>query len=323
MKQYHDLLRKIKKSGVHKGDRTGTGTQSLFGTQSHYDLRVGFPLVTTKKIHLRSVIHELLWMLKGLTNLGYLHENKVSIWDEWADSNGNLGPVYGSQWRHWRGDPTAGPRVEYEGGNDQIANLVSRLKSHPDCRRLIVTAWDPDLIEDQALPPCHVLFQCWTRELENWERIQEAKRRGFELPMKVEEDKKFGSQLRTFMATAETMKALEEYDIPTRGIKLQLYQRSCDVFLGVPFNIAAYALLTHMLAQVVNMAPLEFIHVYGDVHIYANHHDQVDLQLSREPRPLPRLWLNPDVKAIEDFTYDDIKVEGYQCHAVIKAPVAV
>ena len=264
MKQYHDLLRHVLENGVKKEDRTGTGTISVFGYQLRCNLEDGFPLLTTKKLHTKSIIHELLWFLKGETNTKYLKDNGVSIWDEWADENGNLGPVYGKQWRSW---PTP------DGKNiDQISALISQIKSNPDSRRLIVNAWNVGEIPQMALPPCHILFQFY---------------------------------------------------VANGKLSCQLYQRSADLFLGVPFNIASYALLTHMIAQVCGLGVGDFVHTYGDVHIYSNHMEQVELQLSREFRPLPTLKINPEVKDIFSFSFDDFKIENYDPWPAIKAPVAV
>lgn len=264
MQQYHDLLRHILTHGVRKTDRTGTGTISVFGYQTRFDLAAGFPLVTTKKVHLKSIIHELLWFLQGSTNIAYLKANGVSIWDEWADENGELGPVYGKQWRSWQ---------THDGRTiDQITQLIAQIKRNPDSRRLMVSAWNVADIEHMALPPCHVLFQFY---------VAEGK------------------------------------------LSCQLYQRSADVFLGVPFNIASYALLTMMIAQVCDLQPGEFIHTFGDVHIYLNHLEQVNLQLSREPRPLPQMVLSPSVKDIFGFKYEDFQLLNYDPHPAIKAPVAV
>jgi thymidylate synthase len=264
MRQYLDLLRHVRDQGVVKEDRTGTGTRSVFGYQMRFDLGDGFPVLTTKKLHLRSIIYELLWFLKGDTNIAYLREHGVSIWDEWADENGDLGPVYGHQWRSW---PTA------DGGCiDQISQLVAQIRSNPDSRRLIVTAWNPADIERMALPPCHCLFQFYVAE---------------------------------------------------GRLSCQLYQRSADIFLGVPFNIASYALLTLMLAQVTGLQPGEFVHTFGDAHLYANHLQQCDLQLSREPRSLPSMRLNPQVDDIFGFCFEDFELAGYDPHPHIKAPVAV
>jgi thymidylate synthase len=264
MQQYHTLLQHILKNGVPKSDRTGTGTLSTFGYQMRFDLAEGFPLVTTKKLHVKSIIHELLWFLKGDTNIGYLKENGVRIWDEWADEEGNLGPVYGKQWRSWTGAD----------GNtiDQITDVIQQVKNNPDSRRMIVSAWNVGELPQMALMPCHALFQFY---------VAEGK------------------------------------------LSCQLYQRSADVFLGVPFNIASYALLTLMLAQVCGLQPGEFIHTFGDVHIYNNHLEQVRLQLSRQPFPLPRMRLNENVKDILAFRYEDFQLENYQFHPAIKAPVAV
>lgn len=264
MKQYHDLLHHVLENGVKKEDRTGTGTISVFGHQLRCNLSEGFPLLTTKKLHTRSIFHELLWFLKGDTNIKYLKDNGVTIWDEWADANGNLGPVYGKQWRSW---PTPdGKQV------DQITQVIDQIRKNPDSRRLLVSAWNVGEIPQMALPPCHILFQFY---------VADGK------------------------------------------LSCQLYQRSADLFLGVPFNIASYALLTHMVAQVCGLKPSDFVHTFGDVHIYSNHLEQVELQLSREPRPLPTLQLNPLVKELLDFTYDDIAVINYDPWPAIKAPVAI
>ena len=264
MQQYLDLLRHIRANGVMKEDRTGTGTQSVFGYQMRFNLSDGFPLLTTKKVHLKSIIYELLWFLSGDTNIKYLQDHGVSIWDEWADENGNLGPVYGYQWRNW---PAPDGRVI-----DQISMVIDTIRKNPDSRRIMVTAWNPADVEKMALPPCHCLFQFYVA----------------------------GGKL-----------------------SCQLYQRSADVFLGVPFNIASYALLTLMVAQVTGLEPGEFVHTTGDTHLYKNHFEQVTLQLSRQPRPLPTMRLNPDVKSIFDFKYEDFTLEGYDPWPAIKAPVAV
>jgi thymidylate synthase len=264
LQQYLDLLRRIRTEGVTKTDRTGTGTTSVFGHQMRFDLAAGFPLVTTKKLHTRSIFVELLWFLRGDTNIAWLKDNKVSIWDEWADGNGDLGPVYGKQWRSWACPD--GSTV------DQIAQVVEMIRKSPDSRRLIVSAWNPADIESMALPPCHCLFQFYVAE---------------------------------------------------GRLSCQLYQRSADVFLGVPFNIASYALLTHMVAQVTGLRAGDFVHTFGDAHLYSNHVEQAELQLSRQPLPLPRLELNPDVKDIFAFTMDDIRVVDYRSHPHIAAPVAV
>lgn len=264
MQQYHDLLKHILDRGTLKTDRTGTGTRSVFGYQMRFNLREGFPLVTTKKVHMKSIIYELLWFLRGETNIAYLKEHGVSIWDEWADEQGELGPVYGKQWRSWEG--ADGKSV------DQISELISQIRKNPDSRRLIVSAWNVAELPRMALMPCHSLFQFY---------VAEGK------------------------------------------LSCQLYQRSADVFLGVPFNIASYALLTLMIAQVCDLEPGDFVHTFGDVHIYSNHMEQVNLQLSRKPFPLPVMKLNPEVKDIFGFQYSDFTLENYQCHPGIKAPVAV
>lgn len=264
MQAYHDLLRHILAHGVDKSDRTGTGTRSVFGYQMRFDLQAGFPLVTTKKVHLKSIVHELLWFLKGETNIAYLKEHGVSIWDEWANESGDLGPVYGKQWRSWEGKD--GKVV------DQIKDLIDQLKKTPDSRRLIVNAWNVADLSEMALMPCHTLFQFY---------------------------------------------------VANGKLSCQLYQRSADVFLGVPFNIASYALLTLMIAQVCGLQPGDFVHTFGDAHIYSNHFEQVHTQLSREPFPLPIMRLNPAVNDIFSFRFEDFTLENYQCHPGIKAPVAV
>ncbi len=264
MKQYHELIRTVRDQGIRKDDRTGTGTLSLFGYQMRFELGTGFPLVTTKKLHLRSIIHELLWFLSGDTNLRYLHENGVSIWDEWADSDGNLGPIYGYQWRSW---PTADGRHI-----DQISQLVEEIRCNPDSRRLIVSAWNVGEIDKMALPPCHTLFQFYVAQ---------------------------------------------------GRLSCQLYQRSADIFLGVPFNIASYVLLTMMIAQVTGLEPGEFIHTLGDAHLYLNHLEQAELLLSRQPYPLPRIQLNPAVGTLFDFGFDDFHLRDYLAHPPIRAAVAI
>ena len=264
MKQYLDLLRHIQAEGVLKSDRTGTGTKSVFGYQMRFNLAEGFPLLTTKKVHLKSIIHELLWFISGDTNIKYLKDNGVSIWDEWADENGDLGPVYGHQWRSW---PAPDGR-----SIDQLADVVSQIRKNPDSRRLIVSAWNPAEVDKMALPPCHSLFQFY---------------------------------------------------VANGKLSLQLYQRSADTFLGVPFNIASYALLTMMVAQCCGLEPGDFVHTLGDAHIYTNHFEQVSLQLSRQPRPLPKMIINPDKKDIFNFKYEDFELTGYDPWPSIKAPVAV
>jgi thymidylate synthase len=264
LQQYHDLMRRILDEGTDRGDRTGTGTRSVFGHQMRFNLADGFPVVTTKKLHLKSIIHELLWFLAGDTNIAYLKANGVSIWDEWADENGDLGPVYGAQWRSWPAP---------DGGSiDQIANLLKMIKTSPNSRRLIVSAWNPAEVDNMALPPCHALFQFY---------VADGK------------------------------------------LSCQLYQRSADVFLGVPFNIASYALLTMMVAQVCDLEPGDFVHSLGDAHLYANHFEQARLQLSREFRPLPQMKLNPEVRDLFAFRYEDFELVGYDPHPAIKAPIAV
>jgi thymidylate synthase len=283
MKQYLDLVQHVMENGCQKGDRTGTGTKSVFGYQMRFDLSEGFPMVTTKKLHLKSIIYELLWFLKGDTNIKYLQDNGVKIWDAWADSNGDLGPVYGHQWRNWNSEEI-----------DQITELISELKSNPNSRRMLVSAWNPSVLPDTtksfeenvannkaALPPCHAFFQ--------------------------------------FYVTSPDLSKGEE-----KGkLSCQLYQRSADIFLGVPFNIASYALLTMMIAQVCDLEVGEFIHTFGDAHIYNNHFEQLELQLTREPKPLPKMILNPAIKNIFEFDFNDFTLEGYEPHALIKGNVAV
>jgi thymidylate synthase len=281
VQQYHDLLRLVLEEGQPRADRTGTGTLSIFGAQTRFDLRPngpGFPLLTTKKLHIKSIIYELLWFLRGDTNIKYLNEHSVTIWDEWADEKGNLGRVYGAQWRDWRGEN--GVRV------DQIDNLISQIKKNPNSRRLIVSAWNPAEIEKMALPPCHVLFQ--------------------------------------FYVSASAKATADSSNGDQRGeLSCQLYQRSADLFLGVPFNIASYALLTMMIAQVVDLTPGDFVHTFGDLHLYNNHLDQAREQLTRECRSLPRMNLNPAVKNIHDFKFEDFDLIDYNPHPSIKAPIAV
>ena len=264
MQQYLDLLKHVMENGVDRGDRTGTGTRGVFGHQMRFDLSEGFPMVTTKKLHKKSIVHELIWFLAGDTNIKYLQDNGVKIWDAWADENGDLGPVYGKQWRRWVGPDGA--------VIDQVKNVVEAIKNNPNSRRHIVSAWNPADVDDMALPPCHCLFQ---------------------------------------------------FHVADGKLSCQLYQRSADIFLGVPFNIASYALLIHMMAQVCDLEVGDFVHTFGDAHIYSNHFEQVELQLSREPMPLPRLKLNPDVKEIDGFTYEDVKILGYKAHSHIAGKVAV
>ena len=264
MRQYLDLLQHVLDTGADRPDRTGTGTRGVFGYQMRFDLDDGFPVLTTKKLHLKSIIHELLWFLAGETNIRYLKDNGVSIWDEWADDNGDLGPVYGAQWRSWPAP---------DGGSiDQITNVLNQIRTNPHSRRLIVSAWNPAEVDQMALPPCHCLFQ---------------------------------------------------FHVSEGRLSCQLYQRSADIFLGVPFNIASYALLTMMMAQVTGLKPGSFVHTLGDAHLYSNHFMQARLQLTRTPKPLPRMWINPDVSDLFSFRYEDFRLEGYEADASIKAPIAV
>ena len=288
MKQYHDLVKHVLENGTFKGDRTGTGTKSVFGYQMRFDLSEGFPMVTTKKLHLKSIIYELLWFLKGDTNIGYLQENGVKIWNEWADENGNLGPVYGHQWRNWNSEQI-----------DQISELIHTIKTNPNSRRMLISAWNPSVLPDTsvsfsenvangkaALPPCHAFFQFYVSPPdESSPSLGEGGGRG--------------------------------------KLSCQLYQRSADIFLGVPFNIASYALLTMMIAQVCDLEPGDFVHTFGDAHIYSNHFEQLELQLSREPRPLPKMVINPEVKSIFDFEFEDFTLVDYNPHPHIKGAVAI
>lgn len=297
MKQYLDLLQHVLDHGTERLDRTGTGTVGVFGYQMRFDLSQGFPVLTTKKLHLRSIIYELLWFLRGDTNIKYLKEHGVSIWDEWADENGDLGPVYGSQWRSW---------PDGRGGTiDQIAGVVDEIKRNPYSRRLMVTAWNPAEIQDMALPPCHCLFQFYVEPV---------------APVvdKLNVEKLIGSD------NVSTQQHINVSTQPAKGrLSCQLYQRSADIFLGVPFNIASYALLTMMVAQVCDLQPGDFVHTLGDAHIYRNHLDQVHLQLTREPRKLPTMRINPAVKDIFGFQYEDFTLEGYDPHPHIKGEVSV
>lgn len=305
MKQYLDLLHTIQEKGFAKADRTGTGTMSIFGHQMRFDLQEGFPLVTTKKCHLRSIIHELLWFLQGDTNIKYLHENNVTIWDEWADENGDLGPVYGKQWRSW---PTPDGRHI-----DQITTVMNQLKNDPDSRRIIVSAWNVAELDKMALAPCHAFFQFYSREL-SWAERMDYIKRNEELRRKWILDDKRPSEWEAWVA---------ENNVPSRLLSCQLYMRSMDSFLGTPFNIASYALLVEMMAHQLNMMPSEFIITGGDVHLYDNHQEQAQLQLTREPLPLPRLKFKRKPDSIFDYKFEDIELVNYQSHDPIKAPVAI
>lgn len=308
--QYLQLLTEIRDRGFDKGDRTGTGTRSLFdGGQAVFNLQDGYPLLTTKKMFTKGVIEELLWFISGNTNIRYLQERKVTIWDEWASEDGELGPVYGKQFRH-KGERAAFMgQGRWSGGFDQLGWCIERLKTNPDCRRILMSLWAPEEIDDMNLPPCHgIAIQFWSRELTVAERRYEA-------------EKTPGLVLRDDGRNDDEI--LDEAGVPRRALYCKTYQRSCDFFLGVPFNIASYALLTHMVAQCVGMAAWQLIYVFGDAHIYQNHWPQVEEQLSREPKKPPRLWLNPEVENIDDFTFDDIHVLDYEHHPRIKAEVSV
>jgi thymidylate synthase len=318
--EYLNSLRKIKEEGSLKHNRTGVDTISIFGTQMRFDLREGFPLLTTKKVHTKSIIHELLWFISGDTNIKYLQDNGVRIWDEWANEDGDLGPVYGHQWRKFPNHVLKGgggghnDLVHYAYVNEPIDQLLvaqERLRTNPDCRRIIVTAWNPADLPEMALAPCHCLFQFFTEEIPFDERVDIAENRG----CFVNGEKNHSEEVVT--------EILDNMNIPKRYLSCQLYQRSCDFFLGVPFNIASYALLTHMMAQCVNMIPKDFVWTGGDTHLYVNHFEQVDLQLSRDTKVLPTIELNPEVKEITDFKFEDISIINYECHPAIKAEVAV
>ncbi len=300
MEQYKELVKKIVEEGTPKRDRTGTGTKSIFGHQMRFNLKDGFPLVTLKNTYWKGVVHELLWFLKGDTNTKYLVDNNVHIWNEWANENGDLGPVYGKQWVDWGGRKTNG-FIEFENNNydehikgiNQVQQVIDTLKTNPDSRRMIVSAWNVGELDKMALMPCHAFFQFYTRELSMSEKEEWCRNND------------------------------NHMDCPMRAVSLQLYQRSCDTFLGLPFNIASYSLLLMMVAQEVNMIPEEFVWTGGDVHLYGNHKEQVEELLTREPKPLPTVKLNPEVKSVFDFTYEDIELIGYDPHPSIKAPVAV
>lgn len=316
MKQYLDLLSTVKLDGTQKGDRTGTGTTSIFGHQMKFDLRKGFPMVTTKKLHFKSIAVELLWLLSGNTNIKAMQGQGVKIWDNWADENGDLGNVYGKAWRDWVGDD--GVSI------DQITQVIQRIKDNPDCRRQIVSAWNPTWIPESgdtfsesvqkgkgALPPCHAFFQYYTVEMHPNDRVDQFQKAYVD---KIEE---------WDLRTSEYEAKMDELDFPTRWIDCQLYQRSADSFLGVPYNIASYALLQTMVGREVNMIPRNFIHTFGDAHIYNNHIEQIDLQLTREPKTLPTIVLNPDIKKVLDFQWKDITLINYDAHPHIAGKVSV
>lgn len=337
MKQYQDLMTEVFAKGTPKKDRTGTGTLSIFGHQMRFNLQEGFPLVTTKRCHLRSIIHELLWFLKGDTNIQYLKDNGVTIWDEWADKNGDLGPVYGKQWRAWTahdevhtGNKKIIAEMEEDGWEeagyreasmlltkdiDQIAKVMDQLKNDPDNRRIIVSAWNVADLDDMALAPCHAFFQFYTREMSLDERVQWAE----------ENDNELWSDYihATFVDENTRLGWLDKAGVPTRKLSCQLYQRSCDIFLGLPFNIASYALLIHMFAQQANMVVGDFVWTGGDVHLYSNHLEQARTQLGRTPRALPKLIIKRKPDSIFDYKFEDFDIEGYDPHPAIKAPVAI
>lgn len=318
--QYLDLLQHILDNGTEKGDRTGTGTISIFGHQMRFDLSKGFPLLTTKRVWLKGVIHELLWIISGNTNIKYLTDNNVNIWNEWADENGDLGPVYGQQWRSWFVDDNCDPI-------DQLTEVIEAIKNNPNSRRHIVTAWNPGVIDQMALPPCHCFFQFYVEEGlfsdGTW----------FDKGTKVELLENFDNQkgapgpgsglYRGYRNGSIDEEVCLHEEFKKGKLSCQLYQRSADVFLGVPFNIASYSLLTMMVAQVCDLEPGEFVHTFGDVHIYKNHLDQVKTQLERDPYPFPTMKINPEIKDIDSFKYEDFEIVDYKCHPTIKAPVAV
>lgn len=343
MHQYHELLQQVLNTGHQKADRTGTGTLSCFGPQMRFDLRDGFPMVTTKKVHLRSIIHELLWFLQGDTNIKYLNDNGVTIWDEWANAEGDLGPVYGSQWRDWKdtklvvaADVTTanhlsrkgyvlvghvphqggGPTIAvWQKGHDQIAKVIDQLRTDPDNRRIIVSAWNVGELDEMALAPCHSFFQFYTRELSLEERLQWAE---------VNDNELWSDFVHgTFVDEKIRLGWLDKSKVPTRQLSCQLYQRSADMFLGVPFNIASYALLIHMVAQQVNMTVGEFVWTGGDVHIYSNHMEQVKEQLTRKPKALPTLVIKRKPDSIFDYKFEDFELQNYESWPAIKAPVAI
>lgn len=348
MEQYLNLMKEVLYKGHKKADRTGTGTLSIFGAQMRFDLQEGFPLVTTKRCHLRSIIHELLWFLNGDTNTQYLKDNGVTIWDEWADENGDLGPVYGKQWREWMdyrvideddevqeaelkklgyeffGRETGGTEEQtiWVRKTDQISKVIDQLRNDPDNRRIIVSAWNVGELDKMALAPCHSFFQFYSREMETHEREEH-------IPLnKQDVYDRLTTELNRVPVDEETYhrvlnEKLDLFDIPRRVLSCQLYQRSCDTFLGLPFNIASYALLIHMVAQQVDMAVGDFVWTGGDVHLYNNHFEQAKLQLSRDPRPLPTLVIKRKPDSIFDYNFEDFEVEGYEPHDPIKAPVAI
>ena len=319
MKAYLKVMREILEKGHQKGDRTGTGTLSLFGKQMRFDLLRGeFPLVTTKNTHLRSIIYELLWFLKGSDNKNWLNENGVTIWDEWADEDGYLGPIYGYQWRSW-------PKSHYE-HIDQIGEVIRKLRMNPEDRRMIVSAWNVGMIEQMRLPPCHLLFQFYSHELSLADRVR------LFIPKRYPQTSRPGKMLKSMLGTCQggdvlfeagLVQNMDRFLIPRRGLSCQMYQRSCDWFLGVPFNIASYALLTMMVAQVTGHAPYEFIWTGGDCHLYSNHIEQAKEQLSRKPYHLPRMEINGTVKNIVKFDFTDFTLTGYEHHPAIKAPIAI
>jgi thymidylate synthase len=356
LKQYHELIERILSTGIQKGDRTGTGTLSVFGHQMRFDLQEGFPIVTTKRVFWRGVVEELLWMLRGETNVRPLQEKGVTIWDEWADQDGELGPVYGKQWRSWpgkiRSDLFKGPlsaiqekgliieakdglgegaviHLAYHETIDQIAKVVEQIRTNPDSRRLIVSAWNPANVDSMALPPCHMMFQFYTRPLTLQQRIelQEKATPGYTVPWAADAK---ASGLAAVSLWVEIIRDeperhayMDTLGTPSRALDLQLYQRSADVFLGVPFNIASYALLTHLIAHLTGLAPGEFVWTGGDTHLYLNHLDQARLQLTREPRPLPRLGLSKRPWTLDTLTFEDVALSGYDPHPPIEAKVAV
>ena len=319
MEQYKNLVREIQNNGVSKGDRTGTGTKSIFGHQMRFDLEKGFPLVTVKKTHWPSVVHELLWFLNGDTNIKYLKDNNVKIWDEWADENGDLGPVYGKQWVNWGNNDSKA--LPWNQSINQIQNAIDTLNNNPDSRRIIVSAWNVGELHEMALEPCHAFFQFYTTPMTIWERASWVKENN--LVSDFVNETGVRNCVEGYNYGDDILEEMDDRGVPTHKLSLQLYQRSADTFLGVPFNIASYSLLLQMMGQCVNMVPSEFIWTGGDCHLYDNHEKQVNELMERQPKKLPTVKLNPNIKEIFDFKYDDIELVDYDPHPLIKGKVAV